>query len=113
MRSKYLLSQKSKVKVKSESQEKKKRIDKRRKWVIGCRACKSSVHMDCKTIDHKCTVLVDSLQIAALIYKIPRKKPQGRKKKVGKKDLDRREKKLQIYHIGNHMASRKNMVKKS
>lgn len=74
---------KFKVKVKSETQEKNKTINRRRKWVIGCRACRSSVHMGWKTIVH--IVLVDSLQIATLIYKILRKKrPRGRKRKRGK-----------------------------
>lgn len=86
---------KFKVKVKSETQEKNKIITRRRKWVIGCRACRSSVHMGWKTIVH--IVLVDSLQIATLIYKILRKKGhKGERGKGGKKRLDWR-KTIQIY----------------
>lgn len=78
---------KVKVKVKSETQ-KNKTINRRRKWLIGCRACRSSVHMDRKTIVH--IVLIDPLQIAARVYKILRKKATRveEKKKKGKKRLD-------------------------
>lgn len=63
-----------------------KTINRRRKWLIGCRACRSSVHMDCKTIVH--TVLIDPLQSAAGVYKILRKKATRVKENKGKKRLD-------------------------
>lgn len=114
MQSKSLYDKKSrssKVKVKSKTQ-KNKTINRRRKWLIGCRACRSSVHMDCKTIVH--TVLIDSLQIAARIYKILRKKSHKaeRKKKGGKEKTRLKERNSDLSYRESYGVSAETRWKK-